>query len=105
MSELTKAIETLERLKSSLQGKHRVYTRSLSYAGVDLSEEIGETEEVMQLLRNSLQQIQRLQTLQAEDVTLEELEAVNDELPDAFVSNDTIAAVCRGMLREGGGDG
>ena len=46
--------------------------------------------------------IQRLQNLQAEDATLEELEAVNDELPDAFVSNDTIAAVCRGMLREVG---
>ena len=105
MSELTKAIETLERLKSSLQGKHRVYTRSLSYAGVDLSEEIGETEEVMQLLRNSLQQIQRLQNLQTKEVTPEELESCNDEAVGWMVYSHTIAAVCRGMLREGNGDG
>ena len=46
-----------------------------------------------------LRRIQRLQNLQAEDVTLEELAAVNDEVSVLIVSS-TIAAVCRGMLRE-----
>jgi rubrerythrin len=52
-----------------------------------------------------LQRIQRLQTLQPEQMTLEELEAVNDELPEYFVSSDAIAAVCRGMTREVKGNG
>ena len=72
----------------------------------DLYKQLAEHCNELQAKLDGLQAvIQRLQTMQAEDVTLEELEAVNDELPDAFVSNDTIAAVCRGMLREGGGDG
>lgn len=48
--------------------------------------------------------IQRLQTLQAKGVTPEELQAVNDEVSVLVVSS-TIAAVCRGMLGEVGGDG
>ena len=103
MNDLSKAIELLEGLKSSLEGKHRAYEKSLGYAGVDLSEEIGETEEAMQLLQDSLQRIQRLQTLQAEDVTPEELQAVNGEVPESvFIGSPIIAAVCRGMLREVG---
>jgi hypothetical protein len=43
--------------------------------------------------------IQRLQTLQPSQVTLEELQAVNEEVSVLVVSS-TIAAVCRGMLRE-----
>lgn len=49
--------------------------------------------------------IDRLQTLQPKDVTPEELEAVRAELPHLFVSQNTIAAVCREMLREAKGDG
>ena len=49
--------------------------------------------------------IQRLQNLQPDDVTAQEQETVNDQLADFFLSRRTIAAVCRGMLREGGGDG
>ena len=42
--------------------------------------------------------IQRLQTLQPMQVTLEELQAVNEEV-SVLVLSSTIAAVCRGMLR------
>jgi hypothetical protein len=45
--------------------------------------------------------IQRLQTLQPADITTEELEAVNDEVPESvFIGSPIIAAVCRGMLRD-----
>jgi hypothetical protein len=44
--------------------------------------------------------IQRLQNLQAAQVTPEELEAVNDELPGVCVWTKIIAAVCRGMTQE-----
>ena len=47
--------------------------------------------------------IKRLQTLQPEGVTMEELEAVDREIPElVFFGRRHIAAVCRGMLREGG---
>ena len=50
--------------------------------------------------------IKRLRNLQLEDVTPEELQAVNDQLPElVFFGRRHIAAVCRGMLREVGGDG
>ena len=50
--------------------------------------------------------IQRLQNLQPEQVTPAELQAVNAEVPESvFIGSPRIAAVCRGMLREGGGDG
>jgi hypothetical protein len=42
--------------------------------------------------------ILRLQILQPMDVTLEELAAVNDEVP-VLVLSSIIAAVCRGMLK------
>jgi DNA repair ATPase RecN len=45
--------------------------------------------------------IQRLQTLQPSEVTPEELQAVNDELPEMLISRRYIAAVCRGMLKGG----
>ena len=52
-----------------------------------------------------LRRIQRLQTLQAKDITPDELQAVNDEVPESvFIGSPIIAAVCRGMLREVGGD-
>ena len=44
--------------------------------------------------------IQRLQNLQSSDVTPEELEACNNEAVGWMVYSHTIAAVCRGMLRE-----
>ena len=49
--------------------------------------------------------IQRLRTLEGEQVTPEELEAVNSEAIGLGVYAWIIAAVCRGMLREVGGDG
>jgi len=50
--------------------------------------------------------IQRLQNLQPEQVTPAELQAVNAEVPESvFIGSPRIAAVCRGMLREVGGDG
>ena len=49
--------------------------------------------------------IQRLQTLQPSDITPEELEAVNDGWYPEFMGSGRIAAVCRGMLREVGGNG
>ena len=49
--------------------------------------------------------IQRLQTLQPADITAEELEAVNEELPGVFVWTKIIAAACRGITRKAGGDG
>lgn len=49
--------------------------------------------------------IQRLRNLQPLDVTPEELEAVNDGWYPEFMGSGRIAAVCRGMLREVGGDG
>ena len=50
--------------------------------------------------------IQRLQTLQPEQVTPAELQAVNDEVPESvFIGSPFIAAACRGMLRGVGGDG
>lgn len=104
MNELSKAIETLEGLKSLLEAKHKVYQNSLEYAGVDLSEAIGETEQAIQLLQDSLQRIQRLQTLQPKDVTLDELENVTQSKRLHWhwdVNRFTIAAVCRGMLLDG----
>jgi hypothetical protein len=47
--------------------------------------------------------IQRLQTLRTADVTQDELQAVNDEVLE-LVPSDVIAAVCRGMLKEVGGN-
>ena len=45
--------------------------------------------------------IQRLQTLQPADITPDELQAVNDEVPESvFIGSPIVAAVCRGMLRE-----
>ena len=44
--------------------------------------------------------IERLRNLQPADVTLEELQAVNEEVP-VLVLSSVIAAVCRGMLRGG----
>ena len=50
--------------------------------------------------------IQRLQNLQPKQVTPAELQAVNDEVPQSvFIGSPFIAAACRGMLREVGGDG
>ena len=49
--------------------------------------------------------IQRLRNLQPSDITMEELEAVNDGWYPEFMGSGRIAAVCRGMLREVGGDG
>ena len=55
-------------------------------------------EEAKQVL-HWLQRIERLRNLQPEDVTPEELDVVRNDLPHLFVSENTIAAVCRGMLR------
>ena len=44
--------------------------------------------------------IQRLRNLQINDVTMEELEAVNDGWYPEFMGSGRIAAVCRGMLRD-----
>ena len=51
-----------------------------------------------------LRRIQRLQTLQPDQVTAQEQEAVNDQLPHLLLSKRTIAAVCRGMTQETKGE-
>jgi hypothetical protein len=59
VSDLRKAIETLEGLRSSLQIQHRPGP----WYGVDLTEEIEATEEAMQLLSQLETRLLRLKTV------------------------------------------
>ena len=72
----------------------------------ELAEHYRQHCEQLQAKIDSLQAvIRRLQNLQPSEVTPEELEAVNEELPGVFVWTRIIAASCRGITKKAGGDG